>query len=48
MTEVYKDLLEDEDWSSAAEDGERLTSKQTEHSASNEVTQERLQNSLHS
>ena len=46
MTEVYEDLFEDEDGASAAEYCEGLTSEQTEHSASNEVTQERLQHSL--
>ena len=46
MTEVHEDLLEDEDWASTAEYRERLPSEETEHSASNEVTQERLQHSL--
>ena len=37
FTEVYEDLLEDEDRTSAAEDSERLASKHAEHPASYEV-----------
>ena len=47
FTEVYEDLLEDEDGASAAEYCERLTSEQTEHSTGYEVTKERLEDSLH-
>ena len=46
FTEVYEDLLEDEDRTSAAEDSERLASKHAEHPASYEVAEERLQDAL--
>ena len=47
VTEVDEDLLEDEDGSGTAEDSERLTSEQTEHSSGYEVTKEGLEDSLH-